>query len=74
MDFWTSCKQRHLFQNVITLADLFARTVDSHASMTEVLDDSTAYSSLLYSVLQSIIKVRLYCSVDRLMTEAAWKN
>lgn len=69
MDFWSSCIQRHLFQDVLTLADLFAQTVDSHAAMTQILDDSKVYSSLLYSVLQSVIKVRLFCRVDRLMTE-----
>lgn len=37
--------------------------------MTQILDDSKVYSSLLYSVLQSVIKVRLFCRVDRLMTE-----
>ncbi|KAL1967059.1 hypothetical protein VTN77DRAFT_3583 [Rasamsonia byssochlamydoides] len=56
VEFWGSCKRQRLFQDVIELANVVARTVDSHAVMMQVLCDSKVYSSLFYGVLQSVIK------------------
>ncbi|KAI9375342.1 hypothetical protein BJX61DRAFT_549656 [Aspergillus egyptiacus] len=53
---WASTTQRLRYSLPMTLCDTFSATLDAHTALLTALPNQQFYSSLFYSVLQSIIK------------------
>lgn len=63
----TGCQRQPVFDCCVTLGDQLISTVDSHAVLLAALSESEIYISLVYGVLQSLIKVNPMFLVPRLM-------
>lgn len=59
-DHWTSSERRHAFWCSTAIFSRVAASMESHSIILSVLPDKEVYSSLLYAVLLSVIKVRPY--------------
>lgn len=62
-EHWTSSERRHASRCSTAVFNRVATTMDSHSTMLSALPDRELYSCLLYTVLQSVIKVRPYHNV-----------